>query len=118
MKESIVFTRSKQFATRIIQLYRHLCTDHHEYIISKQILRSGTSIGANIAEGRFAQSDADFITKYSISLKECSETIYWLELLHDNTYISDTEHDSLNADAVEIIKLLTSSLKTIKSRQK
>ncbi len=88
----------------------------HEYILSKQLLRSGTSIGANIAESEYAQSKADFISKLSIALKEAAETKYWLELLQDSGYLSVYETESIITDCVSIIKMLTSILKTLKSK--
>lgn len=98
--------KSKAFAVRIVSLYKYLC-DKKEYVISKQVLRSGTSIGANIAESRFAQSKADFVSKQSIALKETAETKYWLELLNDTKYITDTQFESINNDCVELLKILT-----------
>lgn len=86
--------------------------------MSKQLMRSGTSIGANIAEAFYGQSDADFVSKLSIALKEASETEYWLELLHESSYIDDTQFESINNDVTEIIKLLTSSVKTAKNKEK
>lgn len=84
--------------------------------MSKQLLRSGTSIGANIAEAFYAESEHDFVHKLAIAQKENAETIYWLELLHDSDYLSDKEFESINNDATEVIKLLTSSIKTVKSK--
>lgn len=113
MKQSILKDKSKLFALRVIRLYKYLCEEKKEYVLSKQLLRSGTSIGANIAEAFYGQSEADFVAKLSISQKETSETIYWLELLHESEYLKDNEFDS---DAEELIKLLTSSIKTIKEK--
>lgn len=87
MKENIIVVKSKTFALRIIKLYKYLCNEKHEYVMSKQILRSGTSIGANIREAVREQSKADFYAKLSISLKEADETAYWLELLNESDYI-------------------------------
>ena len=115
MGKSILKDKSKKFALRIIRLYKYLSEDKKEYVLSKQLLRSGTSIGANIAEGFSGQSDADFIAKLSISQKECSETIYWLEILHESEYLTDNEFDSINTDAVELIKILTYTLKKKKT---
>ena len=87
MNENVILNKSKTFALKIIELYKYLCEEKHEYILSKQILRSGTSIGANAREGSRAQSKADFLSKMSISLKEADETAYWLELLYESCYI-------------------------------
>ena len=106
------------FAVKIIRIGRELQEQKKEFIISKQLVKSGTSIGANVREGENAESKADFIHKLSISQKECSETIYWLELLKETDYISTEQFTSLNSDAVEIMKLLTSILKTSKQNQK
>ena len=112
MKENIIADKSKQFALRIIKLYRYLCDEKEEYILSKQLLRSGTSIGANIREALQGQSKSDFYAKLSISLKEASETEYWLELLHESGYIDDRSFESIYSDCVELLKLLISILKT------
>ncbi len=100
--------KSLQFAIRIVNLYKYLINEKNEFIISKQILRSGTSIGANCREGDYAESKIDFIHKFAIAQKECNETIYWLELLFSTNYISEKEFKSINNDAIEIMKLLTS----------
>lgn len=106
--------KTYSFALRIIKVNRYL-TDKNEYILSKQLLRSGTSIGANCREATYAQSKQDFVNKLSIALKEANETIYWLELLHDSGYITAEGYDSIHTDGVEIIKLLISIIKTSKS---
>lgn len=116
MKQSILKDKSKTFALRTIRLYKYICEEKHEYVLSKQLLRSGTSIGANIAEAFYGQSEADLISKLSIAQKEASETIYWLELLHESEYLNSTEFNCIHDDAEEIIKLLTSSIKTVKSK--
>ena len=109
---SLVNTKSKAFALRIVKLYRHLKV-RRESVIAKQVLRSGTSVGANITEGRFAQSHADFISKYAIALKEAAETLYWLEILRDGEFLpADDAFNSLYAECEELIRLLTASLKT------
>lgn len=115
MEDSILVIKSKAFAIRVIQLYKYLCNIEKEYVLSKQLLRSGTSIGANIREGAFAQSKNDFISKLSIALKEASETHYWLELLNETGYINDNESDSLKKDCKEILKILQASIITAKS---
>ncbi|MDY4228731.1 MAG: four helix bundle protein [Prevotella sp.] len=117
MKQSILKDKSKAFALRVIRLYKYLCEERKEYILSKQLLRSGTSIGANIAEAFYGQSEADFVSKLSIAQKETGETIYWLELLHESDYLIQNEYDSVYSDAEELIKLLTSSIKTMKEKR-
>ena len=116
MKKSILKDKSKTFALRAIRLYKYLCEEKKEYILSKQLLRSGTSIGANIAEAFYGQSEADFVSKLSIAQKEAGETMYWLELLHESEYLKQNEYDSIYSDAEELIKLLTSSIKTVKEK--
>ena len=102
------------FAKRVAKCYRFLLDKKKETILSKQFLRSGTSIGANIREGLFAQSRKDFINKMNIALKEAGETDYWLEVIHSTEYLTDTEYESLKKDNDELIKLLTSIIKTTK----
>ena len=103
MKENLLKEKSTKFAIRIINLYKYLRDCKKETILSKQILRSGTSIGANIREAIYAESHLDFIHKYSISQKECSETEYWLYLLQQTEYISDEQYESINTDCLEIL---------------
>lgn len=117
MKDSILKNKSRTFALRIIRMYNYLCDEKKEYVMSKQVLRSGTSIGANIAEAFYAQSEADFIAKLYISRKEAGETIYWIDLLKDSSYIGYDMADSISKDCEELLKLLTSSIKTVKSKQ-
>lgn len=109
---------SKKFALRCVNLYKLLCNQRFERVMSKQLLRSGTSIGANVAESEYAQSTADFISKLSIALKEAAETKYWLDILLDAEYIQENEHKSINADCVALIKLLTASINTLKNNSK
>ncbi len=109
-----VLEKSKAFAIRIIRLYQYLTTEKKEYILSKQILRSGTSIGANIRESVRAQSTADFQAKMQISLKEADETEYWLELLKETDYITGNAAESLLADCEELIRLIVAIVKTSK----
>lgn len=116
MEQSILKDKSKAFALRIIKLYNYLKGTRQEHIMSKQLLRCGTSVGANIAEAFYGQSDADFISKLSISQKECAETLYWLELLYESNMIEETPFQSIYTDATELMKLLTSSIKTMKSK--
>lgn len=117
MKQSILKDKSKAFALRIINMYKHLCDEKHEYVLSKQVLRSGTSIGANIAEAFYAQSDADFIAKLYIARKEAGETLYWIDLLKYADYIGTAEALSVSTDCEELLKLLTSSILTMKQKQ-
>ena len=117
MKESILKKRSYAFALRVVRLYKYLCK-HKEFVLSKQVLRSGTSIGALVSEAEFGQSRADFISKLSIALKETNETIYWLSLLRDSSYIDEKAFDSIYPDAEELMRLLISSIKTAKQNSK
>ena len=115
MKENIIKIKSFAFAVRIVKLYKFLCSDKREFVLSKQLLRSGTSVGAVIREAEFAESKLDFKHKLHIAQKEINETIYWLELLRTTNYLVIEQFESINNDAVEIIKLLTSILRTTKS---
>ena len=115
-KESPLQLKSEAFAKRIIKLYAYLTKIKHEHVMSKQIYRSGTSIGANIAESRNAQSPADFINKLSIALKESDETDYWLKSLYSGGFLTESEFESMHSDCVEITRMLTSSIKTIKKK--
>ena len=108
--------KSKLFAIRIVRLYQYLSNEKKEYTLSKQLLRSGTRIGANLAESDCAISRRDFLSKIYIALKECSETLYWLELLHETDYLQDAEFRSIYADCEELRKMLSSSTKTILSK--
>ena len=112
MKESIVEEKSKTFALRIIKLYKYLSFNKNETVMSHQVLRSGTSIGANIAEASGATSKKDFLAKVHISFRECSETKYWLEILHESEYLTDAEFQSIYDDCIELRKLLSSITKT------
>ena len=107
-KKNIIKDKSFNFAIRIIKLYQYLTNEKKEYVLSKQILKSGTSIGANISEAQQGQSKKDFLMKMNISLKECSETKYWIELLTATDYIDAKMHESIYKDCVELEKLLTS----------
>ena len=111
---SILEQKSFQFAIRIVKLYKHLGSEKREYVLSKQLLRSGTSVGANLAEAQQAQSRADFVSKFSIALKEASETKYWLKLLYATGYLSYQEYTSIESDCSELEKMLVSSIKTVK----
>ena len=107
---------SFDFGCRMARLYQYLTEDseYKEFIFSKQIVRCGTSVGANVREAHHAQSDADFLSKLSIASKEADETDYWLNLLHDNGYLNDSQFDSLNADCQRLNKILTSIIKKVK----
>ena len=112
-KEKTVNYKSKRFAVRIVRLYKYLCNEKSEYVLSKQLLRCGTSIGANLAEGESAISQRDFLSKIYIALKEANETLYWLELLYETVYLNEQEFLSVKADCEEIKKMLSASTKTI-----
>ena len=112
--ENNIADKSFLFAIRIVNLYKHLREEKKEYTMSKQMLRSGTSIGANVAEAQNAQSRPDFLSKISIALKETSETKYWLRLLHATDYLSVREFDSIVLDCVELEKILVSIVKSTK----
>lgn len=113
--DNIIAIKSKLFALRIIKLYKYLSNQKNEFVLSKQILRSGTSIGANVREAIRAQSRADFIAKMSISLKEASETEYWLELLTESDYFGKNEGENMMNDCQELISILTKIIKTAKN---
>ena len=110
--ENVIVTKSKDFAVRIIRAYKYLTAEKSEYIMSKQLLRSGTSIGANVKEAIRGQSKPDFYAKLNIALKEASEAEYWLEILYETDYIDKKLYESINSDCEEIIKLLVSITKT------
>ena len=107
--------KSKRFAVRIIKLYQYLCAEKQEFVLSKQLLRSGTSIGANLAEAECAISKKDFLAKVYIALKESAETIYWLELLYETDFLSEEEYRSIYGDCEELRKMLSATTKTINS---
>ena len=111
-EENIIASKSMAFVLRCVKLYKFLCERDGNYIIGKQLLRSGTSIGANVREALRGQSKADFGMKMNISLKEASETEYWLELLRDSEYITKAQAESMLSDCVALMKLLTSIVKT------
>lgn len=115
-QERTVKYKSKKFAVRIVNLYKYLCDEKKEYVLSKQVLRSGTSIGANIAESECAISEKDFLSKIYIALKECAETIYWLDLLTETDFLTNDEYKSIYADCEEIRKMLSSTTKTMNSK--
>lgn len=117
MRNNPILDKSKAFALRIIKLYKYLCDEKHEFILSKQILRSGTSIGANAREAVRGQTTPVFYSKMNISLGEADETEYWLELLYESEYISKEQFESLFADNEELIKMLVSITKNQKGGQ-
>ena len=118
MNRSILRDKSYSFAIRIVELNRFLCSERKEFVLSKQILRSGTAIGALIREAEFGQSRADFRSKMTIALKEANETQYWLSLLKDTKYIDGKGYDSISKDCLELIKMLVATVKTTKLPEK
>ena len=117
MKENVIVSKSFAFSVRIVNLHRYLSQNKEEYVISRQIYKSGTSIGANIAESQRAQSTADFVAKKKIALKEANETQYWLRLLYETEYITEKEFSSMHGDLVEILKIFNSNLQALSSKQ-
>ncbi len=116
MKDNVISEKTVDFAVRIVKFYKYLCDEKKEYVLSKQILRSGTSIGANVRESKNAQSKADFINKLNIALKEADETQYWLEILVKSDFIKEEQVERLNEDLKEIIAILVSSIKTLREK--
>jgi TIGR02436 family protein len=115
-KEKTVRFKSKVFAIRVIRLYKYLCIEKKEFVLSKQLLRSGTSIGANLAEAEYGISDKDFLSKIYIALKEAAETIYWIDILFETNYINLTEYESVKQDCEEILKMLKATTKTLSTK--
>ena len=113
---NIIQAKSRDFAIRIIHCYQFLTEEKKEFVMSKQLLRCGTSIGANTRESKNAQSKNDFLNKLNIALKEADETDYWMDLLHATNYLDDEMYESLNIDCNEIIKILTAIIKTLKDK--
>jgi four helix bundle protein len=116
MKNNVLADKSKDFALKIIKLYKHLNSEHCEYVLFQQLLKSGTSIGANAKEAAYAQSKADMITKLFIAQKECAETEYWLELLYQSGYMDRCEFDAIYASCQELMRILVSSTKTLQGK--
>ncbi|AKL98309.1 four helix bundle protein [Endomicrobium proavitum] len=116
MKDDISQVKSELFAVRIIELYKYLSGSKKEFVLSRQILRSGTSIGANISEAGYAISKKDFLSKKYIALKEAVETLYWLRLLHKTAFLPETEFNSLYKDCQELVKILVAATKSIKTK--
>ena len=115
MANELLYDKGIRFAVRCVSLYRTLTSERGEYIMSKQMMRSGTSIGANISESRNAQSTPDYVNKLSIALKEADETHYWFDLLHRTNYITPTEYKSMDTDVCELIAMLTALIKKHKT---
>ena len=113
-----LYDKSFDFALQVVKLAKHLQEEQKEYVLSKQVLRSGTAIGALVREAEHAESRADFIHKLSIALKEANETVYWLDLLHHAEYINQSAHKSIITDSIEVLKLLISIVKTSKKNKK
>ncbi len=115
MKENVVRDKSYAFAVRIVRLYQHLVVSKREFVLSKQLLRCGTSIGANVEEAIGGQSRADFVAKMSIAYKEARETSYWLRLLKDTEYLTVTEFQSIHTDAEEMCRIIAAIQKSTKN---
>ncbi|TPE44652.1 four helix bundle protein [Pontibacter mangrovi] len=118
MSKSIIAEKSYAFAVRVVRMYQHLSAEKKEFVLSKQVLRSGTSIGANVQEATGGQSTADFIHKLSIARKEARETSYWLRLLHETGYIETKHYKSIHDDCLELIKILNSIILTSQGKSK
>ena len=116
MKNNIVQEKSYQFAIRIVKLYKYLCEDKKEFVLSKQLLRSDTAVGALVREAQNAESKADFIHKLGIAQKECDESIYWLELLVETDFLKLEEFESIKADAEALLKMIRSAIITTKNK--
>ena len=114
MKENIIKNKSFEFALQIVKLYKYLVAEKKEFVLSKQLLRSGTSIGAMVRESEHAESRADFIHKVSVGIKQANESEYWLELIYQSDYIQEIEFESISSDLKEILRLLISIIKTTK----
>ena len=114
MSENVLLEKSMDFSVRIVRLYKYLRFEKSEYVMSKQLLRSGTSIGANAAEGNDAISKSDFLNKMYIALKECSESLYWIELLHRTEYLTEEQYRSIVSDCKELRRILSSITKSTK----
>ena len=116
-RKSLIKDKSFAFAVRIVRLYKHLCENKKEFVLSKQLLRSGTAVGALVREAQNAESQKDFIHKLGIAQKECDETNYWLELLKETDYLTDKEFESINSEATELLKMIRSAIITSKKKQ-
>ena len=118
MKVSQIEVKSFEFAVRIVNLYKYLREDKREFILSKQIMRSGTSIGANVREAKYGESKADFVHKLAIALKEANETEYWLQLMVSTGYITQKQFDDIEKDITDLLKMLTAIIKSSKEGMK
>ncbi len=118
MKSNVIKQKSFEFAIRIVKLYQYLQKEKKEYVLSKQLLRSGTSVGAMVREAEHSESKLDFIHKLAIAQKEINEALYWIELLKCTNYLNEKEFLSINNDAVEVIKIITSIIKSTKAKVK
>ena len=116
LKDNVVLEKSKKFAIRIVNLYKHLCNNKNEYVLSKQLLRSGTSIGANISEAIYSISKKEFLAKMYIAYKECGETKYWIDLLYETDFLNKEEYLSIVENCTEVQKLLSAITKTTKEQ--
>jgi four helix bundle protein len=117
MKENVVKNKSFTFAVRIVRLHQFLIDTKKEFVLSKQLLRSGTSVGAMVREAEHAETKPDFIHKMAIAQKEINETIYWLDLLAETSFLTKEQFESINSDAEELIRLITSIIKSTKANQ-
>ena len=118
IRENILRDKSFAFSVRVVRVYQFLTKDRQEWTLSKQVLRCGTSIGAMVRESEYAQTRADFIHKLSVAQKEANESLYWLELLAATDYLTTDQATSLSTDVTELLKIITSSIKTAKESQK
>ena len=118
LQNNTIKNKSFEFSVRIVNLYKLMISEQKEFILSKQLLRSGTSIGANIREGLNAESSMDFIHKFSLAQKECDETLYWIELLKETKYLNEKEFISIYSDATELLKIIKSIIITSKNKVK
>ncbi|MDR0835785.1 MAG: four helix bundle protein [Tannerella sp.] len=116
-KKSILREKSYLFAIKIVRLIKYLQIEKKEFVLQKQLLRSGTSIGALIHEAEFAQSNADFISKFSIALKEANESLYWISILKDTEYITEIQYNEYDKDCNELVSMLVSTIKTLKNKE-
>ncbi|MFN0048434.1 MAG: four helix bundle protein [Cytophagales bacterium] len=115
-KENVLLIKSFAFAIRVVKLYQYLSTEKKEFILSKQLLRSGTAVGALVREAQNAESTKDFIHKFGIAQKECDETCYWLELLKETKYLSNDEFENIKGNATELLRIIKSSILTVKQK--
>lgn len=115
-KKNMIKDKTFAFAVRVVKLYQYLSEQKKEFVLSKQILRSGTAVGALVREAQNAESKADFIHKMAIAQKECDESIYWLELLKATDYLSEKEYENINSEATEILKMIRSAIITLKQK--